>query len=286
LNTSAPAVKLDNRILTVNKYAMPPTQKQPGAGSLATRDTPLGFCIDNTTTLLSSGNKGCWKLLFGSEPAHDEVISRPDSNDTRMQQVTFVNGQVWGALDTAVTVGGSNRAGVAWFVVEVDGSDGSIEAGVANQGYLAAAGMDLTYPAIGVTTQGRGVMAFTATGDDTYPSAAFAPINADSGVGAWSFVNGGQGAAPDDGFTSYKSFVGSPPRTRWGDYGAAAVDGNSVWIGSEYIAHSCRYEQWGGSLFAGGNPAAKFGRCNPSATAPGVRTALANWSTRISELIP
>ena len=60
---------------------------------------------------------------------------------------------------------------------------------------------------------------------------------------------GGQGAAPDDGFTSYKSQVGNPPRTRWGDYGAAAVDGNSIWIASEYIAHACDYTTWGGPFF-------------------------------------
>jgi hypothetical protein len=33
-------------------------------------------------------------------------------------------------------------------------------------------------------------------------------------------------------------------RSRWGDYGAAAVNGNSVWIASEYIAHTCDYTDW------------------------------------------
>jgi hypothetical protein len=88
---------------------------------------------------------------------------------------------------------------------------------------------------------GRGVMAFTDTGDTTNPSAAYAPIDGIVGVGPWNDVNGGVGAAQDDGFTSYKSQVGNPPRTRWGDYGSAAVDGNSIWIASEYIAHTCGY---------------------------------------------
>lgn len=52
-------------------------------------------------------------------------------------------------------------------------------------GYLGASGHDFTYPAIGVTASGRGVMAFTDTGDATYPSAAYAPIDASVGVGAW-----------------------------------------------------------------------------------------------------
>jgi hypothetical protein len=84
-------------------------------------------------------------------------------------------------------------------------------------------------------------LAFTATGDALNPSAAYASIDAKVGVCAWNVVNGGLGAAQDDGFTSYKSQVGNPPRTRWGDYGAAAVDGSSVWIASEYIAHTCNY---------------------------------------------
>ncbi len=65
-----------------------------------------------------------------------------------------------------------------------------------NDGYLGAAGYDFTYPAIGVTASGRGVMAFTATGNTLNPSAAYAPIDANSGVGAWNTVPGGVGAAP------------------------------------------------------------------------------------------
>ena len=47
------------------------------------------------------------------------------------------------------------------------------------------------------------------------------------------------GSGSSDGFTSYKAFVGDPPRTRWGDYGAAVTDGNTIWIASEYIAQTC-----------------------------------------------
>jgi hypothetical protein len=129
-------------------------------------------------------------------------------------------------------------------------------------------------------------MAFTDTGDTIYPSAAFAPIDAIVGVGAWSDVPGGVGAAVDDGFTSYKSQVGNPPRTRWGDYGAAAVDGNSVWIASEYIAHACDYTTWGGPFFAGGTGDNLLGTCAGPSHGPGPRAALGNWSTRISMLTP
>ncbi len=216
------------------------------------------------------------------------MISTPDSNDTRMQQVDYANGKLWGALDTALNPGGgAQRAGIAYYIVKPDVSTGSLAAKVALQGYLGVAGADLTYPAIGVTSSGRGVMAFTYTGDTTNPSAAYAPIDASVGAGSWSFASpGGQGAAQDDGFTSYKAQVGNPPRTRWGDYGAAAVDGNSVWIASEYIAHACTYTAWGGPFFAGGNGDTKLGTCAPTTGAPGPRAALGNWSTRISKLTP
>jgi hypothetical protein len=279
LNT-VPALSLSNKVIGVNTYALPPKQKQPGSGTLATIDTPQGYCINDTTTPTIAG-VGCWRLLFVGEPAHNEVISRPDSNDTRMQQVTYANGKVWGALDTALNPdGGPQRAGIAWYIVKPDAGT------VALQGYLGSTGHDFTYPAIGVAASGRGIMAFTDTGDTTSPSAAYASIDAIAGIGAWNDVPGGLGAAQDDGFTSYKSQVGNPPRTRWGDYGAAAVDGNSIWIASEYIANACQYTAWGGPFFTGGTGDNLLGTCGGSGHGPGARSAQANWSTRISKLTP
>ncbi len=279
LNTASPALSLSNEVVNSEPYGVPPKQRQPGSGTPPGHTVPQGRCINDTTTLLSTGQVGCWRLLFTHEPAHDEVISRPDSNDTRMQQVMYANGKLWGALDTALNPdGGAQRAGIAWFIVNP-----VAPAAVALQGYVGAAGIDLTYPAIGVTTSGRGVMAFTATGDALFPSAAYAPINAQSGVGPW--ANVAPGATQDDGFTGYKAQVGTP-RPRWGDYGAAAVDGNSVWIASEYIAHRCDYIEWGGPFFAGGTGDNLLGTCAGSPQNPGVRAALGNWSTRISKLTP
>jgi hypothetical protein len=198
-----------------------------------------------------------------------------------MQQVTYANGKLWGALDTALNPdGGAQRAGVAWFIINPSSSK------VVLQGYLGASGYDFTYPAIGVTASGRGVMAFTASGATTNPSAAYAAIDAKVGVSAWDIVPGGQGMAPADGFTSYKSFVGDPPRTRWGDYGSAAVDGNSIWIASEYVAHACSYTDWGGPFFAGGSGDNLLGTCAGSPGGVGTRAAQGNWSTFISKFTP
>jgi hypothetical protein len=281
LDSASPALSLSNRVLSVGQYAVPPKQQQPGSGSAPTTSAPQGYCINDTTTPTIAG-VGCWRLLFNPPgPAHNEVISRPDSNDTRMQQVMYANGKLFGALDTAINPdGGAQRAGIAWYIVNPSSSK------LVLQGYLGATGYDFTYPAIGVAASGRGVMAFTATGDALNPSSAFSSIDASTGIGEWSVITGGEGAAQDDGFTSYKAQVGNPPRTRWGDYGAAAVDGNTIWIASEYIANPCDYATWGGRFFGATTGDNKLGTCAPSPGAAGPRAALGNWSTRISQLAP
>jgi hypothetical protein len=284
LNTAAPAVGLGIKVLGVSTYGVPPRQQQPGAGAAPSTDVPQGYCLNDETTLLfDNATMGCWKLLVGAaaHAAGAEVVASPDSNDTRMQQVMYANGKVWGALDTAVTPdGGPQRAGIAWYIVNPNAGS------LVNSGTLGATGRDFTYPAIGVTAAGRGVMAFTATGNSLFPSAAYAPIDA-NGVGAWNVVPGGRGQAADDGFSGYKQQrFPNPIRSRWGDYGAAAVVGNSVWLASEYIAHACDYTTWGGPFLAGGTGDNLIGTCAAEAGAPGSRTALANWSTFISKFTP
>ena len=278
LGTARPSLTLSNGLVSTETYALPPKAQQPGSGTAPGLNAPQGHCLNDTTTATIAGP--CWALLVGAT-GFNEVISRPDSNDTRMQQVMFANGKLWGALDTALNPdGGAQRAGIAWFVINPNSMKVDL------QGYLGAAGYDFTYPAIGVTSSGRGVMAFTAMGSSLNPSAAYASIDSIAGVGSWDVVPGGQGAAPDDGFTSYKAQVGDPPRTRWGDYGAASVDGNSVWIASEYIAAACDYTAWGGPFFVGGTGDNLLGTCGGASHGPGSRTALANWSTRISQFKP
>ena len=109
-------------------------------------------------------------------------------------------------------------------------------------------------------------MAFTVMGADHFPSAGYVTIDR-KGTGRIHIV--GKGAGPSDGFTSYKAFVGDPPRTRWGDYGAAVTDGRAVWIASEYIAQTCTLTE---------HLTAPIGSCG------GTRTSLANWSTRLTKI--
>ena len=263
LNTSSPAISLSSRLINSQTYVL------AGGASQKAGSIPLADCVNNTTMATPFG-PGCWQFLLNPpEPAHDEVESKPDSLDTRMQQVFFVNGTLWSALGTAVNVGGKTQTGIAWFAVDpkINGA-GKVEGKIRAQGYLALAGNNLTMPAVAMLPSGRGVMAFTVLGDDFFPSAGYVTLT-ESGPGPIHIASAGLG--PDDGFTSYKAFVGNPPRTRWGDYGAAVVLGSDIWIGSEYIAQTCTFAQY---------TATPFGSCG------GTRTSLGNWATRISKVTP
>jgi hypothetical protein len=255
-NTSSlngtPALTLSNAKLDVGQYTLPPKAVQKSGNQ------PLRQCLNNNS---------CSLTLEGVKDPFAETSASLDSNDTRMQQVTWVNGKLWGAIDTGLSVNSAKQAGVEWFSVSPSTSTGSLTASLANQGYLGLGNDNLTYPAIGITSSGTGVMAFTVLGSDFYPSAGYALVTA-SGVG--DIHIGAAGVGPDDGFTNYKLF-GDPPgttRPRWGDYGAAVPVGSNVWIASEYIGQSCTLSQYLNTAFRCGN----------------TRTALANWDTRISEV--
>ena len=254
LDTNHPNVSLNNTRVQVRRYSVPPPATQK-AGS-----TPLADCLNTDA---------CATVVLGApDPFKPEVESTLDSNDTRMQQVTFTDGKLYGALDTAVKVGGSTRAGIGWFIVRPQSRAHSVDADLVNQGQLGLANNDLTYPAIGLTADGKGVMAFTLTGDGFFPSSAFSAFDGRSGAGDIFVAKAGVG--PQDGFTGYKAF-NNPPRPRWGDYGATAVDGNTLWIASEYIGQTCTLAQF---------TTAPFGSCGAT------RTTLANWDTRISQIRP
>ena len=119
---------------------------------------------------------------------------------------------------------------------------GKVEGSVKKQGYLALARQqpDLPGHRHGRRRQGRDRV--HGMGDTTTRARA-TPRSAPAARSARS-TSPAAGLGPDDGFTSYKAFVGDPPRTRWGDYGAAVTDGSSIWIASEYIAQTCTLTQY------------------------------------------
>jgi hypothetical protein len=263
LNSATPALNISSRPIDSRTYVVPPLSEQKAG------PTPLGECI-NDTTIPTPFGAGCWNIFFASEPDHTEVESHLDSSDARMQQTWYTNHTLWGAAGTEVKVNGQAKAGIVWFKVQPSvNSNGDVRGEVDESGYLGLANNNLTYPALAMNTKGKGVIAFTVVGTDYFPSAGYATINSDGEVGPVHIAAAGLG--PSDGFTSYKSFVGNPPRTRWGDYGAAVTEGDNIWIASEYIAQTCTLTQY---------LTGAIGSCG------GTRTSLANWATRLTKVKP
>ena len=262
--STSPALTLSDSFINVQTYGRPPKADQKAG------DFPLGQCLNDST---------CTLTLGGPDPFAPETESNHvDTSDSRIQSVVFGNGKLWAVLDTAATMttssGTQTKAGIAYFVINPSLTP-SLTGSVVKQGVLALADNNLSYGAVGVTASGRGVIAFTllgaggSTNPGNFPTSAYASVDALVGAGSIQTAAGGLG--PDDGFTAYKFYVGPTGRNRWGDYGAAVADGNSVWIASENIGQSCTLAQYQSS---------PFGSCS------GTRTSLGNWDTRISKLTP
>jgi len=223
LANQTPALKLRNTIVWTQPFGVPPDAAQK------TGETRLGSLLSEKTEYIAT-------------------------NDQRMQQAVFADGKLWAALTTMVAVGDdpSPHAGVAYFVFRPSTSAGAVRVEVAKQGYIAVVNTDVFYTAIAVRPNGEGVIAFTLSGGEHYPSAAFATLN-QNGAGNVQII--AAGVAPTDGFSGYKYF-GSGGSARTGDYSAATVDEHGfIWMSAEYI---------------------------PS----GPRTLLANWGTFIAKIAP
>ncbi len=217
----------------------------------------------------------------GSTPLRDLIAAVGDpaqplnllaGNDDRMNQVVYANGLLWSAVNTIVQVpGGPARVGAAYFLVRPDFDHGHLTAKVAQQGYVSVAGDSVLYPSIGVTNDGQAVIAFSLTGPDRFPSAAYALFDGDGHAGKVHIAAAGVG--PDDGFSGYTSpSLGlaspTPGIGRWGDYSAAVAGPNgTIWFANEYIGQTCTDAQF-----------------NADTTCGGTRTILANWGTFISSV--
>ena len=262
LDSDAPSLHFTNTVVKVDQYSVPPRAQQMAG------PTPLATCLNDTTLQLGPTTFGCWRILhLPSEPSHTwSEAEAIDTGDTRMQQVVFAGGMLYGSLGTAVTVDGSTMAGVAWFAVRPHvAAQGAVHAQVVAQGDVTKTGASLIAPAIAVNDDGTGAIAFSLMGPNDYPSAAYVPFDVKRGTGKVQLA--ARGAGPDDSLTDYAAAFGlTDLRARWGDYGAAVSDGSRIWMASEYIGQACTFPQW---LASG-------------LTCGGTRMGAGNWYTRIT----
>lgn len=250
-NTSSirtvPNLHLQGALLASETYGVPPRSSQKVG------PVPLRDCLA----------VNCFGINDPNGPDPNEAEGPLDSNDSRMQQVYYSGGMIYGALDSAMQVQNNLQAGVAWFAVAP--GTAPYTSTVARQGYVGVARNNVNYPALAVLPSGAGTMAVTLVGANYYPTSAYIPFG---GAGTGAVQIAAAGAAPQDGFSEYNAF-GSPPRPRWGDYSAAVTSGSSIFIATEYIANKCTFAQFSVDFTCGGT-----------------RGFLINWATRLSRVTP
>ena len=201
-----------------------------------TTDNRLGvWAMTDREKVSQGGVPKLSSVVITSEPygvppaaAQKGSSSTIDSGDDRMQQVQFINGSLWGALDTVLTPQGDStqRAGAAWFKVTPQLKNKKIGgATVRAQGYVASRGNYLLYPAIQSNGQGSATIVMTLSGASTFPSAVYTMLQDDQRHFGGIHV-AARGTGPYD-----------PNATRWGDYSWAALDPDqgSFWLATEYI---------------------------------------------------
>ncbi len=202
LRQSAPSLALAHVVIQSEVYGQPPAATQKAGPN------PLGASLD--------------------PPQPEETLA---TDDDRMQQVVFAGGQLWSGLATIVSDGANANAAIAYFVVRPKFNQGVLTASIQGQNYVSVKENSIMYPAIGVTADGKAIMAFSLSGPRYFPSAAFAHVNLLQG-GSVHVV--AAGAAPQDDLSGYPQFGGNGV-ARWGDYSAAVADGSSEWLAAEYI---------------------------------------------------
>ena len=152
-----------------------------------TFDQRLGvWALTNPQVVATGGTPTLSNVVIPSEaygvpPGAEQkgTTSLLDSGDDRMQQVQYINGELWGALDTSVTIPKDTeaRAGAAWFDVHPNLSNGVISAAqVRHQGYVSLSGNYVLYPAIQATPAGDVGMVMTLSGARRFPSAAYSVL--------------------------------------------------------------------------------------------------------------
>jgi hypothetical protein len=212
LNSAHPTVQLNDAIVPSEPFS-PPVPADQKAGP-----RPLGMSLH-------------------------QPVPKLNPDDDRMQNVTYTDGRVVGELDTGVGPNGvANRDAAAWFVVSPSLTPSGVTGAVVHQGYVAIAEGNVLYPSIGLNEDGVGALAFSISGEDFFPSAAYAPFTLTGPTDAVHLS--GLGVAPEDGFTCY------PPYTkglcRWGDYSYAVSEDGAIVMGAEYIpGPRDQFANWG-----------------------------------------
>lgn len=212
------------------------------------------------------------------------------NNDDRMNQVVYSNHLLWSAVNTTVWQKFSGRpplapsahtvvrkgsfyelhSAIAWWSIRPTWSRAGFLSGtVVRQDYTAPAHEDAVFPSIGMNSSGKGAMAFTLTGKDYYPTAAWVRVNATDGQSKVFVAAMGKGSLDD--WCEYDTICGDGViRPRFGDYSAAVANGSTIFMSTEYIQFpNCSFSDW-----------------LNDPTCKGTRSLFVNWGTALYKIQP
>jgi len=197
---------------------------------------PYAFPVPATST-----GDGSVTMVDGIPITSEAALNPDDSRLAGTVEVTrdpFGGIQLWTALSAALTPkGGTTVDGAAWFKINASTQR------IARQGYVAAKGANLIYPALGVPQFGSPEMVFTITSKTANPSAAY------TALGSGKITTVAAGTGPHLSFSDALF-----DEARWGDYSFAQPDpsGIGVWLATEYIpsaANQNPLDNWGTYVF-------------------------------------
>jgi hypothetical protein len=171
-----------------------------------------------------------------------------NADDDRQQQVYYAGGRLYTALDTKLP--NEDQDGIAWFVIQPQATDTSVTAHIVHQGYIGIANGHLLYPAFSATNSGSGIIGFSFSGTNFFPSAGY--VHYENGAIGTQVHTAALGQNAQDDFSGYPQFGAVPPGVaRWGDYSAAFVSPTGhLWFASEYIPNELQkprtqFTDWG-----------------------------------------
>lgn len=193
--------------------------------------TPVGLVRVNAPWSSLGGSGADFAPQKGSS-------SKIQTNDSRMMNVVYRNGSLWGAHTVFLPAGGATRSAIQWWQIGVDGS-------VQQRGRIDdSTGSTFTaYPSIAVNLNDDVLIGYSRFSADEYAAAASSfRYGTDAADTMRPSMTLKAGVAP-----YYKTFSGT--KNRWGDYSAAAVDpvnDRDLWTVQQYAAApSLGSDRWG-----------------------------------------
>jgi len=149
------------------------------------------------------------------------------TNDVRLQDLSYRNGQLWMSGNTGCTPAGDATIRSCLHFVQVDTATMTI----AQEITYGESGVDYYYPAVTTDAAGNMVSVFTRSSSSEYPSVYTGGHNSSDAPGTFQ--------SPTIVRAGVSAYDASPNDQRWGDYSGIAVDpfdgGASVWLAGQLM---------------------------------------------------